>query len=404
MPAQPVNLLIGADSLLGPRSGVGRMTLEIIEAVQPRPELASLHLLLRGRITPKVPFLAALDTPQPPAPLAIPLRRRILRRTAALAAAVPAARSLLAARRRHRLQDDLKLLRLNHPGALVYHEPNMILQPFDGPTVATVNDLSWHHHPEFHPKDRLDWIARNLQRTLQATRFVAISRFTADALAAGFGIDPAPHRRRPPRRRPPIPPRPQNRSRPRPRPSRAPGPVLHPLRLHPRAPQELRPPHARPPGPPCAPSAAASPLVIIGGAGWGATLASPEAERARQDGSLRLLGHVADADLVALYARAAVFAYVSLYEGFGLPVIEAMATGAPVLASNTTATAETAADAAQLVDPLDPPAIAEGLRRILEDDTYADILRTRGAGHAATFTWDHTATTLIQSWRRALSP
>ncbi len=65
--------------------------------------------------------------------------------------------------------------------------------------------------------------------------------------------------------------------------------------------------------------------MIAGGKGWGEVLARPEADAAIRDGTVRLLGHVADADLVALCARAAVFAYVSLYEGFGLPVVEAMA-------------------------------------------------------------------------------
>jgi len=144
------------------------------------------------------------------------------------------------------------------------------------------------------------------------------------------------------------------------------------------------------------------PLVIIGGAGWGSTLASPQAEGARQDGSLRLLGHVSDADLVALYARAAVFAYVSLYEGFGLPVLEAMATGVPVLASSTTATAETAGGAARLVDPMEPDAISEGLRELVEDAALSAALSAKGLAHAADFTWDRTATDLIRTWRRAL--
>ena len=116
-----------------------------------------------------------------------------------------------------------------------------------------------------------------------------------------------------------------------------------------------------------------------------------------------LLGHVPDADLVALYARAAVVAYPSLYEGFGLPVLEAMACAVPVVTSGATALRDTSGDAALLVDPLDIDAIAAALRHVLEDTALADTLRARGTAHAAQFTWDRTANGMIASWRTALA-
>ena len=145
-----------------------------------------------------------------------------------------------------------------------------------------------------------------------------------------------------------------------------------------------------------------APLVIAGGKGWGSVLARPEADAAIRDGTVRLLGHVSDADLVALCSRAAAFAYVSLYEGFGLPVVEAMAAASPVLASNTTAVGELAAGAALLVDPQDEDAITDGLNRLIEDTALAEGLRRQGLSRAAEYSWQRTIDTLTVSWRRAL--
>ena len=148
---------------------------------------------------------------------------------------------------------------------------------------------------------------------------------------------------------------------------------------------------------------ARTPLVIAGGPGWGRALDNDRAAQARRDGALRLLGHVPDADLVALYARAAVVAYPSLYEGFGLPVLEAMACAAPVVTSDGTALRDTAGGAALLVDPFDIDAIAAALRRVLEDAGLAATLRAGGRAHAARYTWERTAAGMIASWQTALA-
>jgi alpha-1,3-rhamnosyl/mannosyltransferase len=146
-----------------------------------------------------------------------------------------------------------------------------------------------------------------------------------------------------------------------------------------------------------------TPLVIAGGKGWGRVLHRPDAERAVAAGQLRLPGHVPDSDLVTLTARCGVFAYVSLYEGFGLPVIEAMATGAPVLASATTATGETAGNAALLVDPLDDRAIQAGLLQLLESADDRCRWAARSLERAAGFSWCGTVDRMISTWRRAAS-
>jgi glycosyltransferase involved in cell wall biosynthesis len=129
-------------------------------------------------------------------------------------------------------------------------------------------------------------------------------------------------------------------------------------------------------------------LVLVGPAGW-ADL---------PDSSARRLGFVARADLDALYQAAAVVCYPSLREGFGLPVLEAMAQGAVVVTSGTTSTAEVAGTAALLVDPLDVDAIAGALARALDDDDLAARLRVAALARAGELTWARTAEGVVSAY------
>ena len=108
-------------------------------------------------------------------------------------------------------------------------------------------------------------------------------------------------------------------------------------------------------------------------------------------GQVLFLGYVADQHMPALYSGAALLAFPSLYEGFGLPVLEAMACGTPVVTSNVSATAEVAGDAAVLVDPLSTKAIALAIETLLCDDALRSNLRQRGLARAAQFSWERAA-------------
>jgi glycosyltransferase involved in cell wall biosynthesis len=103
---------------------------------------------------------------------------------------------------------------------------------------------------------------------------------------------------------------------------------------------------------------------------------------------VRFFGFVQDRTLAILYRLAAVFVFPSLYEGFGLPPLEAMASGTPVITSNVSSLPEVVGDAAMLVDPLQPEAIAHALRRVLTDSGLREDLRARGLERARHFSWD----------------
>ena len=134
--------------------------------------------------------------------------------------------------------------------------------------------------------------------------------------------------------------------------------------------------------------AGAPPLVVVGRVGWAYGRALDEL---RAEPGVRLLGHVDDATLRALYQAAAALAFPSLYEGFGLPLLEAMAEGLPAIAGRAGALPELAGDAALLVDPLDVEAIAGGLERLLTDTALRDRLASAGRARAACFTWEAAA-------------
>lgn len=119
-------------------------------------------------------------------------------------------------------------------------------------------------------------------------------------------------------------------------------------------------------------------------------------------GAVRVGEQASDRDLAALMQGAGGFVFVSLAEGFGLPVLEAFAAGCPVITSDTSSLPEVAGDAALLVDPSDPEAIAEAMRRLMTDPALAADLRRRGRARAAQFTWERTAKLTAEVYRRAL--
>jgi glycosyltransferase involved in cell wall biosynthesis len=142
-------------------------------------------------------------------------------------------------------------------------------------------------------------------------------------------------------------------------------------------------------------------LVLVCASASAKTLAIDTATRKDlRISNLTLLDALPREDLVALYNAAHILAFPSLYEGFGLPVIEAMACGTPVVTSNVSSLPEVAGDAAILVDPTDTRAIANALARVLTDQELYDRLVVMGRQKAATYSWDRTALETIAVYRQ----
>ena len=144
-------------------------------------------------------------------------------------------------------------------------------------------------------------------------------------------------------------------------------------------------------------------LVVAGGDGWGRDAFRDACARARHGSRIRALGYVPASSRRDLLAGAELLAYPSRYEGFGVPPLEAMAAGVPVVAASTGAIPEVAGDAALLVDPDDPDALAESLRRALEDPELRRALVTRGRSRIGHFSWSAMADEMIALYRKLRS-
>lgn len=143
-------------------------------------------------------------------------------------------------------------------------------------------------------------------------------------------------------------------------------------------------------------------LVIAGRRAWLHKGMLEDIERLKLGDRVHFTGYIEQADLPCLYASASAFVYVSIYEGFGLPVLEALASGTPVLASSIAAIEEVAGDAAEYCHPLDVDDMERALERVLTDTALQSALRAAGPKRAAKFTRKAMATAALEGYRRAL--
>ena len=142
-------------------------------------------------------------------------------------------------------------------------------------------------------------------------------------------------------------------------------------------------------------------LVLAGKRGWLDSDTINAAEQNARGNEILFTGYVADRDLPALYSGATCFVYPSYFEGFGLPILEAMQCGAPVVAGNRTSIPELVSDAGLLFDPFDTQALAEALKRMLDEPDYRAALKAKGLTRSAEFSWRTTAQLTLKAYERA---
>ena len=285
----------------------------------------------------------------------------------------------------------------------VLHAPNYILMPFPGAAVTTVHDLSYLHYPQHHPLERIAFMERNMPRTLaQAAMIITDSEFVRRELIDLLGVAAG--------RIQTVPLGVDESFRPRSLAESTPTLARHGLAgipyllvvatLEPRKNLlSLIEAYGRLP----APLRHCHPLVIVGARGWLTGELERRLEPLERGGQIKRLGYVSQEDLPPIYAGAHAFVFPSLYEGFGLPVLEALASGTPTLTSNRSSLPEVAGDAALLIDPEDVNALTIGLERLLTDTEWRAGAVECGLRQASLFSWERCVDETVAVYRRALA-
>jgi len=287
-------------------------------------------------------------------------------------------------------------------GLDLYHDPNFLAYRFAGPTIITVHDLSWIRYPQTHPPERVaalnDLFPKSLER---AHHVITDAEFVRQEVIDMFGLEPARITAIPLGTRAEFHPRERHECQPTLDKHRlgwrryllSVG-TLEPrknLRLvldaYSQLPADLRERY---------------PLVLVGMRGWGSPQFESSLKPLLQSDSVRVAGYVSDRELSTLYAAARVLVYPSLYEGFGLPPLEAMASGTPVIVSNSSTLPEVVGDAGLIIDPHDATALRDNMRLLIEDDTAWQHYRARGLERASRFSWRRCAQLTADIYRRTV--
>ena len=403
-----MKVLVNVTPLIPPLTGIGHYTQNLLKALLAHPEVEDVKGILPGRILSAEQLSRWVESPDAQEPddgageddpnsrSAKPVKPALSLRLFSLAKRILKRIPPIAMLARWLLSQQKHLL----PDGYVYWEPNFILQEYKGgASVSTIHDLSFLHHPETHRVELVQHLEQQLPVTLeQAERIICVSDFTRGQLQAAYqpkqaidivhaGVEPCfftvtDQQIQSFKQRNDLPEH----------------YLLSVATLEPRKnflrlfnafeqlPQAIRQQY---------------PLVLAGSRGWHSDDIQANIQRLEADGELKYLGYVDQVDMPALFAGATAMAYVSIYEGFGMPIAEAMAANTPVITSALASMPEVANNSACLVDPMSEASIKQGLLQVLSDSDLRQELAIKGRARAEQLRWQHSAEALVTCLKAA---
>jgi glycosyltransferase involved in cell wall biosynthesis len=387
-----MQVILGSDAIHRPLTGIGRYALELARHLREMPEVERLDFFSMGRWqtwqdlqTCEMPVAPRDGTANASPPKTL---RSVL------------AGNALAVKAYGALSPALYAWRLRNRADALFHSPNYFVPPHPGACVATIHDLSHVWHPQFHPQVRVDFMNRALPQTLKRADFLitdaesvrqeVIRHFAwpADKIAAvPLGVDPVYH----PRSAVELTPVLEKWG------LSVKGYTLYVGTVEPRknlgvlleAYEQLAPSLRN-----------RWPLVIAGSRGWNSEQIHDRMAKAATQGWLFYLNYIPQAQLPLLYAGAKLFVYPSVYEGFGLPPLEAMASGVAVIASDIPSITEYAKGSAMLVNPGDVELLSKTIYEVLQSDQMIMHLSTSGIVTSKKMSWANTTHKILKIYRR----
>lgn len=381
-----MKVILSTDPIKFPLTGIGRYTYELACGLQ-QSGLDDLQFL-RG-----LKLQTDLPTPVSRNPMAETSKWKLF------AQRTPFAVSLFQS-----INPKLKGFILRNKGNYIFHGPNYYLPPFAGKSVVTIHDLSAFLWPECHPPERVRYMQTEIKLSLKrASALITDTEHTRQEVASYFSypleriyaIPLASGKEFKPRSTKSLVQKLQNINL-RPNEYTLFTGTIEPrknlatlLNAYERLPKPLR---------------YRFPLVIAGYKGWKSEGIHQRISKAQQEGWAQYLGFISQEHLPSLMAGARLFAYPSLYEGFGLPVLEAMASGTPVICSNSSTLPEIAGSAASFHDPYDVDTLTNLLRIGLEDSDWRDTARKTSIDRAKCFSWDHCVQETLKVYHQLLRP
>lgn len=385
-----MKVILGCDPLLMPLTGIGHYTLNLGQQLLHDPRVDSLHLFAHAKffdnslLAPRAEAIKATSQPQS---IAQKMRTAM-------------SRSTLIVKAYEQIMPKLNRLQLRNHSDAIFHSPNFLMPEFSGKTVVTIHDLSTIRFPEFHPPARVGLVNNTIKLACNhADLLVTDAECVRQELIDTFGVEEervvsvhlgaAEH------------------FKPRSEVDCASTLIDHQLHynqfflfvstLEPRknllrllkAYNEYRQQNAD-----------GMPLVLIGSAGWQRESFSEILNTLVVKGWVKHLGYADDLALAKLYASARALIFPSIYEGFGLPVLEAMQSGTAILTSQNSSMSEITAGNSLLVDPESELEIAQGMQRLQIDLAFVRSLELNGVQRAKDFSWEKCGNEMIQHYQK----